>query len=75
MRALVKMSLKLLLRNKGFLFFLIIVPILSSCILSIKTDYTGYGDVLDKETILELSDVTEKSSLFRRYISLHYKSI
>lgn len=61
MRTLVKMSLKLLLRNKGFLFFLIIVPILSSCILSIKTDYTGYGDVLDKETILELSDVTEKA--------------
>ena len=61
MIALVKMSLKLLLRNKGFLFFLIVTPILSTVILSIKMDYTAYSDDLDKEHIIELSDYTEKA--------------
>lgn len=61
MTALVKMSLKLLLRNKGFLFFLIVTPILSAFILSIKMDYTVYMDGSDKEAILELKDYTEKA--------------
>lgn len=61
MIALVKTSLKLLLRNKGFLFFLIVTPILSTVILSIKTNYTVYNDASDKEVILELSDYTEKA--------------
>ncbi|MGN0394047.1 MAG: ABC transporter permease [Coprococcus sp.] len=61
MIALVKMSLKLLLRNKGFLFFLIVTPILSTVILSIKTDHTVYSDASDKEVILELKDYTEKA--------------
>jgi len=58
---LVKMSLKLLLRNKGFLFFLIVTPILSTLILNIKMDYAGYGDDSDQEIILELKDYTEKA--------------
>lgn len=61
MIALVKMSLKLLLRNKGFLFFLIVTPILSTVILSIKMDHTAYSDASDKEVILELKDYTEKA--------------
>ena len=61
MIALVKTSLKLLLRNKGFLFFLIVTPILSTFILSIKTDHTVYSDASDKEAILELKDYTEKA--------------
>ncbi len=61
MIALVKMSLKLLLRNKGFLFFLIVTPILSTVILSIKMDHAVYGDTSDKEVILELKDHTEKA--------------
>lgn len=61
MIALVKMSLKLLLRNKGFLFFLIVTPILSSCVLGVKMDYTVYGEASDKRNILELSDYTEKA--------------
>ncbi len=58
---LVKMSLKLLLRNRGFLFFLIVTPILSTLILNIKMDYAGYGDEFDQEMILELEDCTEKA--------------
>lgn len=61
MIALVKMSLKLLLRNKGFLFFLIVTPILSTMILNIKMDHTVYNDNSDKEFVLELKDYTEKA--------------
>lgn len=61
MIALVKMSLKLLLRNKGFLFFLIVTPILSTMILNIKMDHTVYSDNSDKELVIELSDYTEKA--------------
>lgn len=59
---LVKMSLKLLLRNKGFLFFLIATPVLSTFILSIKMDdHTIYVDDSDKEVILELKGYTDKA--------------
>lgn len=58
---LVKMSLKLLLRNKGFLFFLIATPALSAFILSVKMDHTIYVDDSDKEVILELKDYTGKA--------------
>lgn len=61
MIALVKMSLKLLLRNKGFLFFLIVTPILSTVILSIKMDHTAYSDASDEKSVLELQDNTEKA--------------
>lgn len=61
MIALVKMSLKLLLRNKGFLFFLIVTPILSTLILSIKMEHTVYSDNSDKELVMELNDHTEKA--------------
>ncbi len=54
MIALVKSSLKLLLRNKGFLFFLIVTPILSTLILSIKVDHTIYSDQSEEGVILEL---------------------
>ena len=61
MITLVKMSLKLLLRNKGFLFFLIVTPALSAFILSVKMDHTIYKDGSDKQVILELKDYTEKA--------------
>lgn len=61
MIALVKMSLKLLLRNKGFLFFLIVTPILSTLILSIKMDHAVYSDNSDKELVIELGNHTEKA--------------
>lgn len=61
MISLVKMSLKLLLRNKGFLFFLLVTPALSSLILSIKMEHTVYSDVTDKAVVLELDDHSEKA--------------
>ncbi len=61
MIALVKTSIKLLLRNKGFLFFLLVTPVLSAFILSVKMDHAVYSDVSDKESILELKSYTQKA--------------
>lgn len=61
MISLVKTSLKLLLRNKGFLFFLLVTPALSALILGIKMDHTIYSDASDTETVIELKDYTGKA--------------
>lgn len=61
MIALVKSSIKLLLRNKGFLFFLIVTPILSTLILSIKMDHAVYSDPSDERVILELKDPDDRA--------------
>lgn len=61
MITLVKMSLKLLFRNKGFLFFLIVTPILSTVILSMKTEHAVYMDDSDKNLIIELEDYKNKA--------------
>ncbi len=61
MISLVKTSLKLLLRNRGFLFFLLITPMLSAFILSIKMEHAVYSDASGTETIIELKDHTEKA--------------
>ena len=61
MIALVKSSLKLLLRNKGFLFFLIVTPIVSTIILSMKIDHTVYSGSSEEKVIVELKDYKEKA--------------
>lgn len=61
MITLVKMSLKLLLRNKGFLFFLIVTPALSAFILSIKMDHAIYVDDDGKQAVVELEDYRQKA--------------
>lgn len=57
---LVKMNIKLLLRNKGFLFFLCVTPVLSVFILNLNTTSTEK----EKETenaIMELSSPSERT--------------
>ena len=61
MISLVKISLKLLLRNKGFLFFLIVTPALSAFVLQVKMEHTMYVDGSAQKTVLELKDYTEKA--------------
>lgn len=62
MISLIKMNLKLLLRNKGFLFFLLVTPALSAFILSVKMNHTVYNDSdKEKAVILELDDYSEKA--------------
>jgi len=60
--ALHKMSIRILLRNKGFLFFLFVTPLLSTMILSIQTGYRYVGDEgSGVEQIVELSDCDERA--------------
>ncbi len=61
MISLIKMSLKLLLRNKSFLFFLIAAPILSTFILNMKVDHLAYRNDTDAHNIMELDNYTEKA--------------
>lgn len=61
MISLIKMNLKLLLRNKGLLFFLLVTPVLSALILSLKTEHKVYMDTKDGAVILELEDAAQKA--------------
>ena len=61
MISLIKISLKLLLRNKGFLFFLLVTPALSAFILSLKMEHTVYNAETEKAVVLELEDDTKKA--------------
>lgn len=61
MISLVKMNLKILLRNKGFLFFLLVTPAVSALILCVKTDHKIYMDNSGQEKILELKDYRKKA--------------
>lgn len=61
MISLIKMNLKLLLRNKGLLFFLLVTPALSALILGLKTEHKMYLDTQDGAVILELEDAAQKA--------------
>lgn len=61
MISLVKMSIKLLLRNKGFLFFLLVTPIVSTFILSIKMDTAIVGSENNQNVIIELDRPNNKA--------------
>ncbi len=58
---LIKINIKLLLRNKGFLFFLFITPIVSVAIMTIRTDSSSFYKESEQErSIQELSGPEEK---------------
>ena len=57
---LVKMNIKLLLRNKAFIFFLCFTPILSVLILNLKTESTIYSDK-ELNYITELESISDKA--------------
>lgn len=61
MISLIKTNIKLLLRNKIFLFFLLVTPILAAFILSLKVDHTVYEGKEENPTIIELRDCKEKA--------------
>ncbi|MBE5875995.1 MAG: ABC transporter permease [Lachnospiraceae bacterium] len=61
MISLIKTNIKLLLRNKVFLFFLLITPILSAFVLSLKGDHTVYEGKEDIPTIIELEKCENKA--------------
>lgn len=66
LRTLLVMNLKLLLRNKGFLFFLLVVPVFSVMLLNIRLD--GISSSKEKlQDIIELKDMEEKVVYERDY--------
>lgn len=61
MISLIKMNIKLLVRNKGFLFFLLVTPMLSTLILSIKIEQTYGNEYTEVSKVIELTDYTQKA--------------
>ena len=61
MISLIKMNIKLLLRNKGFLFFLLATPVLSVFILNMKAEHAVYADSAGVPAVIELEDCTKKA--------------
>lgn len=59
--ALLKMNMKLLFRNKGFLFFLCITPIVTAIILNLKMDTAMYENKEEKSHITELESCSSKA--------------
>lgn len=53
---LLKTNMKLLLRNKGFLFFLLVTPIVSMIIMNIHTDSSFYEEANEDGMVREISD-------------------
>ena len=64
MTALVKSTLKLLLRMKGFWFFLLITPFFTTLILRTKENYLSFYDSDAPEMITELDGAEEKVAYF-----------
>lgn len=60
MISLIKINLKLLLRNKGFLFFLLVTPVLSAFILNMRVEHAVYMEK-GVTAVIELADCTEKA--------------
>jgi len=61
MSTLVKMSFKLLLRNKGFLFFLVITPILSTIILKLDQNHSMTNEKMEQARIIERESFRDKA--------------
>ena len=59
--ALLKMNVKLLLRNKGFLFFLCVTPIVSAIILNLKLETTIYENKELKTNIIKLDQIGDRA--------------
>lgn len=60
MTALIKNTIKLLLRNKGFLFFLILTPVISTVLFGMKVDFELYNDE-PSDMIIELESCTSRA--------------
>lgn len=58
---LIKMNVKLLLRNKGFIFFLIITPIISAIILGIKSEPVLFEEEGAERKIIELEKPSSRA--------------
>ena len=60
MISIVKTTIKLMLRNKGLMFFLLVTPIISTLILANKVEYELYKNK-EEGHIIELADTSERA--------------
>ncbi|HKM34517.1 MAG TPA: ABC transporter permease [Lachnospiraceae bacterium] len=58
---LLRMNMKLLFRNKGFLFFLCVTPIVSAFILNVKTESGIYENKESRTSIIELDKSSDRA--------------
>ena len=72
MRFMIKTTVKLLLRNKGFLFFLLITPLVSALILAQKVDSDVYQEKTVGE-IIELNTIESRAIYESSYTSFIVK--
>ena len=64
MLEIIKTTLKLLFRNKGFWFFLIITPVLSTFILKVKQENISAYENVGETEIVELDDIDSKVAYY-----------
>ncbi len=64
MGTIIRSTMRLLCRNKGFWFFLLITPLLSTLVLSIKQGTLSMYDAVGEMEIHELDQVTDKVAYF-----------
>ncbi len=64
MKTIIRSTMRLLCRNKGFWFFLIITPILSTLVLSIRQDTVTMYETVGEMEIHELSEPTDRVAYF-----------
>ncbi len=64
MKSIIKTTCKILFRNPGFWFFLIITPVLSTVVLRLRQKNLGAYEVTDTYEILELDEAEEKVAYF-----------
>lgn len=60
--SLLKINIKLLLRNKGFLFFLCVTPVVSTVVLNIKTEQALYQEERSQDAVTELEECSDKAA-------------
>ena len=64
MNTIIKSTLKLLFRNKGFWFFLIITPVISSFILKLEQTNLGAYEIIGETEVVELEKPEEKVAYY-----------
>ena len=64
MNTIIKTTLKLLFRNKGFWFFLIITPVISSFILKLEQTNLGAYEIIGETEVVELEKPEEKVAYY-----------
>ena len=64
MNTIIKTTLKLLFRNKGFWFFLIITPVISSFILKLEQTNLGAYEIIGETEVVELEKPEDKVAYY-----------